>query len=112
MKLGFIGLGVMGRPMAQNLMQHGHEMGVYARRAESAAPLLEAGAKRYASPRELASASEVVFSMVTTSQDVEGIALGRDGIIEGARAGTVFVDMETISPAVARAVAAKLGEKG
>jgi 2-hydroxy-3-oxopropionate reductase len=112
MKIGFIGLGVMGRPMALHLMKHGHEMGVYARRDASAAPLVEAGAKRYATPGELARASEVVFSMVTNSADVEEIALGAQGIVSGARAGTVLVDMETISPAVARTVAAKLAEKG
>ena len=112
MKLGFIGLGVMGRPMALNLMKHGHEMGVYARRAQSAAPLVEAGAKSHGSPAELAAASEVVFSMVTHSSDVESVALGRDGIIRGAKAGTVFVDMETISPAAARAIGDKLAEKG
>ena len=112
MKLGFIGLGVMGRPMALHLMKHGHEMGVYSRRDQSAAPLVEAGAQRYESPAALAAASEVVFSMVTTSSDVEAIALGDNGIIAGARAGTVLVDMETISPAVARTVAAKLAEKG
>ena len=112
MKLGFIGLGVMGRPMALNLMKHGHEMGVYSRRDASAAPLVDTGAKRYDSPAALAGASEVVFSMVTTSSDVEAIALGDDGIVAGARAGTVLVDMETISPAVARAVAAKLAQKG
>jgi 2-hydroxy-3-oxopropionate reductase len=112
MKLGFIGLGVMGRPMALNLMKHGHEMAVYSRRAESAAPLVQAGARRYASPAELASACEVVFSMVTTSSDVEEIALGEGGIVHGAKAGTVLVDMETISPAVARDIAAKLATHG
>lgn len=112
MKLGFIGLGVMGRPMALNLMKHGHEMGVYSRRDRSAAPLVDAGAQRYESPAALAGASEVVFSMVTASSDVEAIALGDNGIIAGARAGTVLVDMETISTAVARAVATRLAEKG
>ncbi len=112
MKLGFIGLGVMGRPMALNLMKHGHEMGVYSRRPESAAPLVEAGARRYATPRELAAASELVFTMVTTSSDVEEIALGEDGVAAGAKAGSVLVDMETISPAVARDIASKLAQQG
>ena len=112
MKLGFIGLGAMGRPMALNLMKHGHAMGVYSRRAESAAPLMDAGATRYSSPGELARQCEVVFTMVTTSSDVEQVALGEDGIVSGAKAGTVLVDMETISPGVARAVAARLAEKG
>jgi 2-hydroxy-3-oxopropionate reductase len=112
MKLGFIGLGVMGRPMALHLMKHGHRMGVYARRAESAAPLVEAGAKRYATPAELAANADVIFTMVTTSSDVETIALGTDGIVHGAARGAILVDMETISPAVARAVAERLGEHG
>jgi 2-hydroxy-3-oxopropionate reductase len=112
MKLGFIGLGVMGRPMALNLMKHAHEMALYARRAESAAPLVEAGARRCASPAEVAASAEVVFTMVTTSQDVQSIALASDGIVEGAARGTVVVDMETIAPAVAREVAARLAHKG
>lgn len=112
MKLGFIGLGVMGRPMALNLMKHGHEMAVYARRAASAQPLVAAGARAYATPREVAADADVIFTMVTTSSDVEAVALGPDGIAEGARAGAIVVDMETISPAVARSVGARLGDKG
>ena len=112
MKLGFIGLGVMGRPMALHLMKHGHSMGVYARRAESAAPLVAAGATRYDTPAALAAVCEVVFTMVTNSQDVEQIVLGADGIAQGAKAGSVLVDMETISPTVARHVAAELLKKG
>ncbi len=112
MKLGFIGLGVMGRPMALNLMKHGHEMGVYARRAQSAAPLVDAGATHYESPAALARHAEVIFTMVTTSSDVEAVALGAEGIAAAASRGCVLVDMETISPAVARSVAARLEEKG
>lgn len=112
MKLGFIGLGVMGRPMALHLLKQGHTMGVYARRAESAAPLVAAGATRYDSPAALAAACDVVFTMVTNSHDVEQIVLGADGIAQGARAGSVLVDMETISPTVARLVAAELAKKG
>jgi 2-hydroxy-3-oxopropionate reductase len=112
MKLGFIGLGVMGRPMALHLMKHGHSMGVYARRPESAAPLVAAGATRYDTPAALAAQCEVIFTMVTNSHDVEQIVLGPDGIAQGARAGSVLVDMETISPTVARHVAAELLKKG
>lgn len=110
MKLGFIGLGVMGRPMALNLMKHGHEMGVYGRRETTLAPLIEAGARRYDTPAALAAASEVVFTMVTASQDVEAVALGAEGIVRGAKPGLVLVDMETIAPATARSVAAALAE--
>ncbi|MEQ1775611.1 MAG: NAD(P)-dependent oxidoreductase [Burkholderiales bacterium] len=112
MKLGFIGLGAMGRPMALHLMQHGHTMGVYARRAESAAPLVAAGATRYDTPAALAAQCEVVFTMVTNSHDVEQVVLGADGIAQGAKAGSVLVDMETISPTVARRVAIELAKKG
>ena len=112
MKLGFIGLGVMGRPMALNLMKHGHRLGVYARRPQSLEPLLASGAASYATPAELAAASEVVFTMVTHSGDVEEVVLGENGVIHGARAGSVLVDMETISPTVARSIAQALAAKG
>ena len=105
-------MGLMGRPMALHLMRHGHTMGVYARRAQSAAPLLAAGATRYDTPAALAAASEVIFTMVTNSQDVEQIVFGADGIAQGARPGSVLVDMETISPTVARHVAVELARKG
>lgn len=112
MNVGFIGLGAMGRHMAQHLMKGGHRLGVWARRAESAAPLLAAGATRYDSPAALAAVSEVVFTMVTASSDFEAVVTGTGGIIEGAKRGSVVVDMETISPAVARAVAVTLAGKG
>lgn len=112
MKLGFIGLGVMGRPMALHLLKAGHELSVYARRAEAAQPLVDAGARRLATPAEVAAASEVVFTMVTTGADVEAVALGEDGVIHGAKAGTVLVDMGTIPPGTARRIAAKLAARG
>jgi 2-hydroxy-3-oxopropionate reductase len=112
MKLGFIGLGAMGRPMALHLLEAGHELSVYARRAEAAQPLVDAGATRRASPAEVAAASEVVFTMVTTGADVEAVALGEGGILHGAKPGTVLVDMGTIPPDTARRIAAKLAERG
>ena len=112
MNLGFIGLGAMGRPMALHLMKHGHAMGVYARRAESTAPLVAAGAKCYDTPAALAADCEVVFTMVTSSSDVESVVLSDQGLRHGLRAGSVVVDMETISPTVARRVAAELAKQG
>jgi 2-hydroxy-3-oxopropionate reductase len=112
MNVGFIGLGAMGRPMALHLLKAGHALSVYARRAEAARPLVEAGAKACATSAEVAAASEVVFTMVTTGADVEAVALGEDGIIHGAKPGTVLVDMGTIPPGTARRIAAKLGEGG
>ena len=112
MRVGFIGLGVMGRPMALHLVKAGHELSVYARRAEAAQPLVDAGARRLATPAEVAAASEVVFTMVTTGADVEQVALGEDGILHGAKPGTVLVDMGTIPPGTARRIAAQLAERG
>ena len=112
MKLGFIGLGVMGRPMALNLMKHGHEMGVYARRPESAKQLADAGARAFSTPAALAKECEVVFTMVTASHDVEQVVLGENGILHGARPGTVLVDMETIAPLTARSIATTLAARG
>jgi len=112
MNVGFMGLGVMGRHMARHLLAAGHRLGVYARRAESTAPLAAAGALSFASPAELAAECDVVFTMVTTSRDFEDVVLGAGGIIHGARSGSVLVDMETISPATARAVARTLEARG
>ena len=112
MKVGFIGVGAMGRHMAGHLLRGGHTLGVYARRADSAAELLKAGATFYTSPAVLAAACDVVFTIVTASSDFEAVALGPDGLIHGARRGSVVVDMETISPAVARSVAQALEARG
>ena len=112
MRVGFVGLGVMGRPMAGHLLAAGHELVVWARRPESAAPLVEAGARVCATPAELASCCEVVISVVTASADVENLALGADGLIEGFAPGGIHVDMSTIAPGTARKVAARYAERG
>jgi len=101
----------MGRPMAGHLIAAGHEVAVWARRPESAAPLAEAGARVYATPAELARHCEVVISVVTASADVEHLALGPDGLIDGLAAGAIHVDMSTIAPETARKVAARYAEK-
>jgi len=102
----------MGRPMAGHLIAAGHEVAVWARRPESAAPLAEAGARVHANPAELARHCEVVISVVTASADVEHLALGPDGLIDGLAAGAIHVDMSTIAPETARKVAARYAEKG
>lgn len=109
MKVGFIGLGVMGRPMALHLHAAGHELHVWARNPQSTAGL---PATVHATPAALGAACEVVFTVITSSSDVEGVALGAQGLIEGMAAGSVLVDHSTIAPDVARRIAAKLGEKG
>lgn len=112
MNVGFIGLGAMGQPMAVNLQKGGYTLGVYARRPEATQPLIEAGAKIYVSPAELAAACDVVFVIVTTTRDVEQVVLGERGIAEGARPGSVVVVMSTIDPAATRRIAAQLASRG
>ncbi len=112
MKIGFVGLGIMGRPMALNILKGGFDLTVWARRAESMAPLLEAGAKGAASPAEVAAACDIVVSMVSDAPDVEAVALGAGGVAEGAKPGLIYVDMSTIAPAAAQSIAARLAEKG
>ncbi len=109
MKIGFIGLGVMGRPMAMHLQRAGHALSVWARRPESIGDL---PATVHSTPAELGAACEVVFTMITSSADVESVALGPNGLIEGMVPGSVLVDCSTIAPDAARRIAEKLGEKG
>ncbi len=109
MKVGFIGLGVMGRPMALHLQRAGHDLHVWARRSASVAGL---PATICATPAELGRCCEVVFTVITSSADVEAVALGADGLSEGMAPGSVLVDCSTIAPDVARHIAAQLGEKG
>ena len=111
MKVGFVGLGIMGRPQALNIRKAGYELAVWARRRQSMQPLLDAGAVGCASPKEVAAVSDVTFVMVADTPDVEQVILGPDGIIEGAKPGSVVVDMSTISPVVTREIAEKLAGK-
>ena len=108
MNVGFIGLGVMGRPMALHLQRAGHELFVWARRPASVEGL---PASLCASPAELGRRCEVVFTVVTSSADVESVCLGENGLIEGMAPGAVVVDCSTIAPDAARRIAARLGEK-
>jgi len=110
--VGFIGIGAMGEPMALNLIKAGYQLTVYARRAEAAAALVKAGAALAATPAEVARASDIVVTMVTTAADCEQVTLGAQGIIEGAAAGAVVIDMATISPLAARRIAEALAARG
>ncbi len=111
-RIGFIGLGIMGRPMARNLMAAGYSLTIWNRSRPGIEELAGEGATPASSPQEVASRSDVVITMVTDSPDVEEVALGPQGIIGGGRPGIVHIDMSTISPAVTRHVAAALAEKG
>ena len=112
MRVGFIGLGVMGRPMALNLLRGRHELTVWARRPAALEPLVERGAAAAATPAALAAGSDAVFTMLTGAADVEQVLLGEHGVAHGARPGTLVVDTSTIDPAAARAHAAALRERG
>lgn len=112
MRVGFIGLGVMGRPMAAHVLANGFELGLWARRKDAAAELLANGAQWFDSPAELAQRCDVVVSIVTYGADVEQIAFGPHGLAKGFRAGAVHIDMSTISPALARSLAARYAELG
>lgn len=109
MKIAFIGLGIMGRPMALNLLKGGHQVTVWARRAESMAPLLAAGASGAASPAEAAQSQELVISMVADAPDVAEVMRG---VAAGAAPGLVAVDMSTIAPAAARKIGEELAAAG
>jgi 3-hydroxyisobutyrate dehydrogenase len=111
MQLGFIGIGVMGRPMVLNLLKAGHNVTIYARHPEKAEvqEVINAGARQAPSARAVAMASEIVITMVPNSPQVEEVVTG---ILEGARKGLIIVDMSTIAPAVSRKLAQEAGIKG
>lgn len=111
-KVGFIGLGIMGRPMALNLKRAGFDLAVHARRPESMAPLAEAGAETCVTSAEVARRSDVIFTMVSDTADVEQVILGPRGVIEGVREGSVVVDMSTISASTTRAIGDRLSALG
>lgn len=112
MKIGFIGLGIMGRPMVMNLIKAGHALHVWSRREASMAPAVVAGAIACSSAAEVAACSEIVISMVADAPDVEQVALGNKGVAEGAKAGLIYIDMSTIAPSAARAIASRMAERG
>ena len=112
MDVGFIGLGLMGRPMALNLIKAGHRVHVWSRRRESMQPLLDAGAGDCASAAEVARRASITISMVADAPDVEQVTLGPDGVADGARAGHIHIDMSTIAPAAAQSIATRLAARG
>ena len=110
-RVGFLGLGIMGAPMAGRLVAAGFEVAVWNRTATRAEPLVAAGARRAADPAEAARGAELVISVVTDAPDVEAVLLG-DGAAAGAPGGCLFVDMSTIDPEAARSIGGRLAERG
>ena len=111
-KIGYIGLGIMGKSIARNIMKAGFSMIVHNRSQAAVDELVSEGATAAKNPCEVAAQADIVFTNLPDSPDVELVALGKDGVIEGTHAGLIFVDNSTIKPATARLIAEKLGEKG
>jgi 2-hydroxy-3-oxopropionate reductase len=111
-RVGFIGLGIMGMPMARNLMDSGYELTVHNRSPEKAEELGKKGAAVAATPREVAQNSDVVITMLPDSPQVREVVAGEDGVLEGISEGALLIDMSTISPVVTEELAEALKEKG
>ena len=112
MRIGFVGLGNMGNPMAVNLIKSGHQLTVHDLRREAATNLLEMGASWAGSPAQAARDNELVLTSLPMPRDVEAVALGEGGILEGAAGGTVFADLSTNSPTMVRRIHQAGGERG
>jgi 2-hydroxy-3-oxopropionate reductase len=110
--VGFIGLGIMGKPMAKNLMEAGYDLVVHNRSPEKAEELAGEGATAAGTPREVAEGCDVVITMLPDSPQVEEVLSGEAGVFEGVREGTLIVDMSTISPVVTESLSARAKEKG
>lgn len=112
LRVGFIGLGAMGLPMARNVMKAGFPVTVWARTPGTAEPIRAEGAEWAESPSALAKSTDLTILMVTSSPDVEALVTGNDGLLQSAPLGHVIVDMSTIAPTVSRAVAARCAQDG
>lgn len=112
MKVGFIGIGNMGGPMCRNIIKGGHDVTVFDLNAAAVKTCTDLGAKAGTSPKDVASQVDIVMTSLPFPRDVEAVALGPNGIIEGARQGTIYVDLSTNSPSMIRKIAAVLAPKG
>ena len=112
MKVGFVGLGNMGNPMATNLVKAGHELTVHDLRREAATNLLEMGVNWADSPREVVPGNDVVFTSLPVPRDVDAVVLGENGIMEGATPNTVYMDLSTNSPTAIRRIHDVCAERG
>ncbi|MFQ6078810.1 MAG: 2-hydroxy-3-oxopropionate reductase [Thermodesulfobacteriota bacterium] len=111
-KIGFIGVGIMGKPMAKNLIDAGFKLMVYDIVEKALNEVVEYGAERGTSPRDVAENSDIIITMLPNSPDVRKAVLGENGIIEGVREGQILIDMSSIAPLVSQEVAEELKKKG
>lgn len=110
-KIGFIGLGIMGKPMSKNLLKAGYDLVVYDLNEANVQEVVEAGAEAGTSPQDVASKTEVIITMLPNSPEVKEVVLGSNGVIEGAKEGSLVIDMSSIAPLVSREVGEKLAAK-
>ena len=110
--LGFVGLGIMGRPMLNNLIKAGHNVVAYTRNAKTLDASVAAGAQRAASNREVGERADIIFTMLPDGPEVEAVVLGQAGILEGCRRGAMIVDMSSINPLVSQKLAKACAAKG
>lgn len=111
-KIGFIGLGIMGKPMSKNLLKAGHQLVIYDINKDAVEELKQAGAEVGSSPKDVASKTNIIITMLPNSPEVKAVVLGKDGVIEGAQKGSIVVDMSSIAPLVSREVSEALAQKG
>ena len=112
MKVGFIGLGIMGKPMAKNLLKAGFELVVNNRSKASVEELVALGATGAVSPKEVAQLTDVIITMLPNSPQVKEVVLGKNGVIEGIKEGAVVIDMSSIAPLASQEISAELAKKG
>ncbi len=112
MKIGLIGLGIMGKPMAKNMLKAGYDLTVYDLNKSSVAEVVAAGAKEVASLKEIAENCDVILTMLPNSPQVKEVMLGNGGLSESIKAGTVFIDMSSINPMASKEISAELAKKG
>lgn len=110
-KIGFIGLGIMGKPMSKNLLKAGYSLVVYDLNNDAVNEVAGVGAEKGKSCKDVANKSEIIITMLPNSPDVREAVFGKDGIIEGAKPGTIFIDMSSIDPMVSKDIYAKLKDK-
>ncbi len=111
-KVGFIGLGLMGNPMAKNILKAGFSLNVYNRTTSKTEELQKLGARIFLSPKEIAQNSDIVISMVTAPEDVKDVMIGKNGVVYGAQKGLIAVDMSTIGPSAAQSIGLHMEKHG
>lgn len=111
-KIGFIGLGIMGKPMAMNLLKAGYSLVVYDINADAVREISELGAETVSCSKEVAQKSEIIITMLPNSPHVKEVVLGENGVLEGAKSGAILIDMSSIDPVISQEIAGKVSEKG